>query len=50
MSGRKEDVIALFDVDGTLTLPRLKATEEMIQFLKELRGKILIGESKLELE
>jgi len=43
MAGRNESVIALFDVDGTLTLPRLKATEEMLSFLKELRGKIMIG-------
>eukprot|EP00177_Eucheuma_denticulatum_P008031 GFKZ01014623.1.p1 GENE.GFKZ01014623.1~~GFKZ01014623.1.p1 ORF type:complete len:250 (-),score=55.42 GFKZ01014623.1:203-952(-) len=40
---RSQKVIALFDVDGTLTLPRLKATNEMIEFLKELRSKVVIG-------
>ncbi|CAN8063067.1 unnamed protein product [Agarophyton chilense] len=40
---RPQHVIALFDVDGTLTLPRLTATKEMIDFLAELRKSILIG-------
>lgn len=40
---RSKDVIALFDVDGTLTLPRLTATPEMITFLSKLRSKIYIG-------
>lgn len=40
---RSQKVIALFDVDGTLTLPRLKATNEIIEFLKELRSKVIIG-------
>lgn len=29
--------IALFDVDGTLTVPRKEATKDMLQFLQELR-------------
>lgn len=40
---RSPDVIALFDVDGTLTAPRLKATDEMLSFLKSLREKVIIG-------
>lgn len=40
---RSPKVIVLFDVDGTLTMPRMKATDEMIQFLKELRSKVVIG-------
>mmetsp|Transcript_7923 Transcript_7923/g.23871 ORF Transcript_7923/g.23871 Transcript_7923/m.23871 type:complete len:248 (+) Transcript_7923:115-858(+) len=40
---RKTDTIALFDVDGTLTAPRLKVTEEMRAFLKQLKEKVIIG-------
>lgn len=40
---RSKDVIALFDVDGTLTAPRLDATPELIDFLATLRKKIYIG-------
>jgi phosphomannomutase len=43
LAERSKDVIALFDVDGTLTAPRLKATPEMIEFLAKLRSKIYIG-------
>jgi phosphomannomutase len=43
LAQRSKDVIALFDVDGTLTAPRLKATPEMIEFLAKLRSKIYIG-------
>ncbi len=35
--------LVLFDVDGTLTMPRQKASSEMIQFIKELRQKITVG-------
>eukprot|EP00026_Physarum_polycephalum_P015318 Phypoly_transcript_15966.p1 GENE.Phypoly_transcript_15966~~Phypoly_transcript_15966.p1 ORF type:complete len:249 (+),score=53.77 Phypoly_transcript_15966:128-874(+) len=35
--------IVLFDMDGTLTVPRGDATEEMHNFLKELRKKVAIG-------
>lgn len=43
MDSRSKDVIALFDVDGTLTAPRLEAKPEMLEFLAELRKKIYIG-------
>lgn len=43
LSARDPNVIALFDVDGTLTLPRLTATAEMLDFLQELRSKVYIG-------
>ncbi len=36
-------VLALFDVDGTLTIARGKVTPEMNAFLAELRGKIVVG-------
>lgn len=36
-------IIALFDVDGTLTIPRGKITNEMKEFLSKLRKKIVIG-------
>lgn len=36
-------IIALFDVDGTLTIPRGEITTEMFDCLKELRTKITIG-------
>uniref|UniRef100_A0A8D1AX36 Phosphomannomutase n=1 Tax=Sus scrofa TaxID=9823 RepID=A0A8D1AX36_PIG len=35
--------LCLFDVDGTLTAPRQKITEDMDCFLQELRQKIKIG-------
>eukprot|EP01084_Bolivina_argentea_P175529 303942_1 len=35
--------IILFDVDGTLTVPRNKATDEMIAILAQLRKKYTIG-------
>lgn len=40
---RSPKVIVLFDVDGTLTMPRMKASDAMIQFLKELRSNVFIG-------
>jgi hypothetical protein len=36
-------VLALFDVDGTLTIPRGEITTEMMSFLEELKQKITIG-------
>ena len=36
-------ILVLFDIDGTLTPSRLKATPEMLSFLKELRQKVTIG-------
>ncbi|XP_036136345.1 phosphomannomutase 2 isoform X5 [Molossus molossus] len=35
--------LCLFDVDGTLTAPRQKITEEMDDFLQKLRQKVKIG-------
>jgi phosphomannomutase len=40
---RNEKVIALFDVDGTLTVARKEVKPEMIEFLKQLRKKVVIG-------
>lgn len=37
------DTIALFDVDGTLSLSRKLATPEMISLLHELKKKVTIG-------
>ena len=39
----EKKVIALFDVDGTLTPARKVVTEEVLNALKELRSKITIG-------
>lgn len=36
-------VIALFDVDGTLTAPRKVATKDMLEFMQELRKKVKVG-------
>ena len=36
-------IIALFDVDGTLTIPRGEVTESMMDFMKELSKKITVG-------
>mmetsp|Transcript_35703 Transcript_35703/g.83581 ORF Transcript_35703/g.83581 Transcript_35703/m.83581 type:complete len:261 (-) Transcript_35703:56-838(-) len=36
-------VLALFDVDGTLTAPRKRVSPETVAFLKALRSKISIG-------
>jgi phosphomannomutase len=38
-----QTTIALFDLDGTLTKPRLQATEQMLTFLKDLRKRVTIG-------
>lgn len=37
MAVKKPGVIALFDVDGTLTAPRKEATPELLEFIRELR-------------
>jgi phosphomannomutase len=39
----REDTLVLFDVDGTLTVPRLRVKQEMLDTLKQLRGKVTIG-------
>jgi phosphomannomutase len=36
-------IIALFDVDGTLTIPRGEITQDMMSFLKSLSEKITVG-------
>ncbi|KAL3781611.1 hypothetical protein ACHAWO_009605 [Cyclotella atomus] len=36
-------IIALFDVDGTLTIPRGEVTPEMMSFMKSLSEKITVG-------
>lgn len=41
--GRNKRVIALFDVDGTLTIPRGEATPQIKDFLQQLRSKIVVG-------
>ncbi|XP_077173089.1 phosphomannomutase 2 [Paroedura picta] len=44
--GGREDggrVLCLFDVDGTLTAPRQKITQEMADFLQALRKKVKVG-------
>ena len=41
--GATPNKIALFDVDGTLTVPRNDVTKEMLDFLAKLRSKITIG-------
>lgn len=35
--------IALFDVDGCLTVPRQKAEQKMLDFIKALRKKVTVG-------
>jgi phosphomannomutase len=39
----KPRILALFDVDGTLTIPRGEVTSEMMTFLKALSDKITVG-------
>ncbi|AET37753.1 phosphomannomutase SEC53 Ecym_1533 [Eremothecium cymbalariae DBVPG len=39
----RSDILVLFDVDGTLTPPRLTISEEVKEILKELREKVVIG-------
>jgi len=41
--GRKQGVIALFDVDGTLTVPRKEIDAEMKAFMTELRKHVTVG-------
>ncbi|XP_038682911.1 phosphomannomutase-like [Tripterygium wilfordii] len=43
MSAVKPGLIALFDVDGTLTAPRKVATPEMVEFMQELRKIVTVG-------
>jgi hypothetical protein len=43
MSIENPRIVALFDVDGTLTIPRGEITEEMMTFMKELSKKVTVG-------
>ncbi|KAL0720652.1 hypothetical protein Bca4012_035251 [Brassica carinata] len=43
MAAKKPGVIALFDVDGTLTAPRKEATPELLAFIRELRKVVTVG-------
>lgn len=43
MATRNSRILALFDVDGTLTVARKTATLQMIQRLQKLRERIVIG-------
>jgi phosphomannomutase len=39
----KPRIIALFDVDGTLTVPRGEITEDMMSFMQKLGEKVMVG-------
>jgi len=43
MAPENPRIIALFDVDGTLSIPRGEITPEMMSFMKELSSKITVG-------
>lgn len=43
MAATRPGVIALFDVDGTLTAPRQAATAKMLEFMQQLRKVITVG-------
>ncbi|PKA53025.1 Phosphomannomutase [Apostasia shenzhenica] len=43
MAGRKLGLIALFDVDGTLTAPRKVITPRMLEFFQELWKAVTVG-------
>ncbi|XP_042964143.1 phosphomannomutase-like isoform X3 [Carya illinoinensis] len=43
MAVRKPGLIALFDVDGTLTAPRKAVTPKMLEFMGELRKVVTVG-------
>ena len=43
MSPKNPRIIAMFDVDGTLTIPRGEITESMMSFLKNLSEHITVG-------
>ncbi|KAI6652200.1 Phosphomannomutase-like [Oopsacas minuta] len=43
MTDSLESTICLFDVDGTLTPSRNPATQEMLQYLNELKGKVALA-------
>ena len=39
----KPRVIALFDVDGPLTIPRGEITPDMMKFMQDLSKKVTVG-------
>lgn len=43
MASKQKHILALFDVDGTLTIPRGEITKEMEEFMARLKGKITTG-------
>ncbi|KAL9260652.1 Phosphomannomutase-like protein [Drosera capensis] len=43
MAARVPGLIALFDVDGTLTMPRKLVTPDMLEFMQKLRKVVTIG-------
>ncbi|KAI3949219.1 hypothetical protein MKW92_014729 [Papaver armeniacum] len=43
MAVRRPGLIALFDVDGTLTAPRKEVTPKMLEFMRNLRKEITVG-------
>ncbi|KAL5981579.1 hypothetical protein ACLOJK_015642 [Asimina triloba] len=43
MAGRKSGLIALFDVDDTLTAPRKVVTLKMLEFMQNLRRRVIVG-------
>ena len=43
MAPENPRIIALFDVDGTLTIPRGEITQEMMDFMNNLSKKITVG-------
>lgn len=43
MAAESKKRILIFDVDGTLTAPRKRATPEMFEFIRDLRKKSIIG-------
>lgn len=43
MAPENPRIIALFDVDGTLTIPRGEITPDMMAFMKSLSEKITVG-------
>jgi len=43
MAPENPRIIALFDVDGTLTIPRGEITPSMMEFMTELKQKITVG-------
>lgn len=43
MAKKNPKILALFDVDGTLTVPRKRIEAEMEEFMADLRKQITVG-------